>query len=131
MRNCSGVRMASHSSSDFCTGPGVGADDDIATTAPGNRRPSVLLEHRPAAGLTAGQYAREHEREAGRGADAAAGEGARRRDESAESGRVAGGAAGWAWRDAILSFSRCWTPIFFSLFQADVAQGLSFSDADC
>jgi hypothetical protein len=24
---------------------------------------------------------------------------------------VASGAAGWGWRDAILSFSRCWTPM--------------------
>jgi hypothetical protein len=113
MRNCSGVRMASHSSSDFCTGPGVGADDDIATTTPGNRRPTVLPRHRPAAGPTAGQYAREHEKEAGRGDDAAAEDGVWRRDESAERGRVAGGAAVWGWRDAILSFSRCWTPMSF------------------
>lgn len=115
MRNCSGVRMASHSSSDFCTGPGGGgADDDIATK-PGNRRPTVL-QHRPAAGLSAElQYGREHERETGRGGaglGAAVEEGVRR-EESAERGRVVGGAAGWEW-DAILSFSRCWTPIFLA-----------------
>ena len=74
MLNCSGVRMACHSSSDLCTGPGGGVDDDIADT-PGNLRPAA----RPL-----------HGRGAGRGR-AAAGEGARRREDS---GREARGGAG-------------------------------------
>ena len=82
MLNCSGVRMACHSSSDLCTGPGGGVDDDIADT-PGNLRPAA----RPL-----------HGRGAGRGR-AAAGEGARRREDS---GREC---------DAILSPSRRWTPM--------------------
>lgn len=40
---------------------------------------------------------------------------ARKKEASAESGRAASGApgCGCGWGDAILSLSRCWTPIFF------------------
>ena len=94
MLNCSGVRMACHSSSDFCTGPGGGVDDDIADT-PGNLRPAA----RPL-----------HGRGAGRGR-AAAGEGARRREESGREARGATAEGRGHECDAILSPSRRWTPM--------------------
>lgn len=63
MRNCSGERMASHSSSDFCTDPGGGdgADEDIATTPCSRRRPAVP-RHRLAAHWLWLQCDRGHER---------------------------------------------------------------------
>lgn len=63
MRNCSGERMASHSSSDFCTDPGGGdgADEDIATTPCSRRRPAVP-RHRLAAHWLWLQCGRGHER---------------------------------------------------------------------
>jgi hypothetical protein len=97
MLNCSGVRMACHSSSDFLTGTGGGVDDDIAAT-PGNRRPAAWPRHGCAA----------HERGADRGR-AAAGEGARRKEESGKADR--GATAAGHGCDAILSLSRRCTPM--------------------
>ena len=112
MLNCSGVRMASHSSSDFCTGPGGGVDDDIAATL-GGLRPAALRDADAAAWPRHGRAAHERGADRGRGR-AAEGEGARRE----EIGRAACGAkaAAGAGRehecDAILSLSRRWTPMF-------------------
>jgi len=108
MLNCSGVRMACHSSSDFCTDPGGGVDDDDIAATLGGLRPAALRDADAAAWPRHGRAA--HERGADRGR-AAEDEGARRE----ESGRAACGAKvvarGHEW-DAILSLSRRWTPMF-------------------
>ena len=85
MLNCSGMRMACHSSSDLCTGPGGGVDDDSADTQ-GNLRPAAPRD---------GDAAARHER------GAAAGEGARRREERGATAAGRGHECG-----AILSLSR-------------------------
>jgi hypothetical protein len=111
MLNCSGVRMACHSSSDFCTGPGGGVDDDIAATL-GGLRPAAPRDADAAAWPRHGRAA--HARGADRGR-AAEGEGARRREESGRAARGAKAAAGAGREhecDAILSLSRRWTPMF-------------------
>ena len=56
--NCSGVRIACHSSSDFCTGPGGGVDDDIADTL-GNLRPAAPRDRDTAASPLHGRAALE------------------------------------------------------------------------
>jgi len=58
MLNCSGVRIACHSSSDFCTGPGGGVDDDIADTL-GNLRPAAPRDRDTAASPLHGRAALE------------------------------------------------------------------------
>lgn len=113
MLNCSGVRMACHSSSDFCTGPGggVGVDDDIAATL-GGLRPAAPRDADAAAWPRQGRAAHERGADRGRAAEA---EAARRREESGRATpRGAKAAAGREHEcdDAILSLSRCWTPMF-------------------
>jgi hypothetical protein len=121
MLNCSGVRMASHSSSDFCTDPGGGVDDDIAATL-GGLRPAAPCNADAAAWPLHGRAA--HERGADRGR-AAEGEGARRE----ESGSAACGAKAAQReheRDAILSLSRRWTHIVvLAAVKCNVSRSLS------
>ena len=112
MLNCSGVRMACHSSSDFCTGPGGGVDDDIAATL-GGLRPAAPRDADAAAWAWPRHGRAAHERGAD-GGRAVEGEGARRREESGRAARGAKAAAGGREQecDAILSLSRRWTPMF-------------------
>ena len=105
MLNCSGMRMACHSSSDLCTGPGGGVDDDSADTQ-GNLRPAAPRDGDAAARPRHGRAAHEK--------GAAAGEGARRREESGREARGATAAGRGHGCDAILSLSRRWTPMLLS-----------------
>jgi len=98
MLNCSGMRMACHSSSDLCTGPGGGVDDDSADTQ-GNLRPAAPRDGDAAARPLQGRAA--HERC----------EGARRRKDSGRAARGATAAGRGHGCDAILSLSRRWTPM--------------------
>jgi len=100
MLNCSGMRMACHSSSDLCTGPGGGVDDDIADT-PGNLRPAGPRDGDAAARPRHGRAAHEK--------GAAAGEGARRREESGREARGATAEGRGHECDAILRLSSRWT----------------------
>ena len=91
MLNCSGVRIACHSSSDFCTGPGGGVDDDIADTL-GNLRPAAPRDRDTAASPLHGCAALERgTRRSARGvAEAEAEEAQRRR-------RRGAGRSGGVW----------------------------------
>jgi hypothetical protein len=121
--------MASHCSSDFCTGPG-GVDDDIAAT-PGNRRPAAT---RGRAGWGAARPTHDRaakEREAGRGsAAAAAGVRARRKEESGCGAGTSATAGREHVRDAILSFSKRGTPISLGSVrrECDVSSSLPGGD---
>lgn len=119
MLNCSGVRMASHSSSDFCTGPGGDDDDDIAATL-GGLRPAAPRDTGTA--VWPRHDRGEHERGAN-GGRAAEGEGARRREENGRAARGAKAAVGREHElDAILSLSRRWTPMFLWALEHCAAQ---------
>lgn len=117
--------MACHSSSDFCTDPGGGVDDDIAATL-GSLRPAPPRDAGAAAWPRHGRAA--HERGADRGR-AAEGEGAMRREESGRAARGAKAATAGQeheWHgDAILSLSRRWTPmLLLAAVKCDVSRSL-------
>jgi len=96
MLNCSGVRIACHSSSDFCTGPGGGVDDDIADTL-GNLRPAAPRDRDTAASPLHGRAALERgTRRSARSVAEAEAEEAQRRRSLRRRGAGRSGGVWWA-----------------------------------